>query len=220
MSRAITLLALSLVAVTPAPAEVAIVLLDGRVLDGVSLELKDDNYQLELDDERGTLTLPAGLVREIRFFEGPEPDAFDAATGEPAPEAADERDRTPRDLALDAEDPSPDPRRPETRTPSPAVQVRAFGRPPAEFRPGAVDTRWRYEDVLGRKTDVTQFNPARWYRPALSSTWSPSSALDSTSPYPSFSPTRWYRPRTRSTWFPRDGFAATEWFPPVVTTRD
>ncbi len=220
MSRAITLSFLLLVAATAAPAGVEIVLQDGRVLKGATLELKDDNYLFELDGGQGTLALPAGLVREIRFFDAPEPDAFDAATGEPVEPPVDELDRTPRNLVVDPADPAPDTRRPDPRTPPPAEQVRAFGRPPATFRPGAVDTVWRNEDVLGRNTDATQFNPSRWYRPARSSEWSPTSAFDDRSAYPSFNPSRWYRPRTRSTWFPRDAFAPTEWFPPVVSSRD
>lgn len=171
----------------PARAGAELTLTDGTVLSGTSLERKDHLYLLTTEDGE-VVTVPVEQVKTFRLFDDPEA-APSAIKLEP-----------PRTLS------GPDPETP--RFAGPPEQIAAFRRPPAAFRPDAVRSRWEPEDAFAGR-DVTQFNPARWYRAPIDPTWTPTPALKNRGDVTHFNPARWYRPPIDPIWRPKDGFATS-----------
>lgn len=199
-----------LVAVFPAAAGssafagVALELDDGRVLRGDSVEAVGDLLVLINGGDR--VILPRELVVGMALFneaaveDAPEADVIvtppDAGQAAAPDGAADERDEMPR-RPLDA-----------------------FRRPPATFVRPPLDTRWRFDSVIGRETEVTNFNPVIWYRPPTEFRWRPDASWQEAEPLFSMRARGWYRPPVTTRWSPRDGFAPTTWFAPVAPDRD
>jgi hypothetical protein len=196
-----------LVALAPALAGAELVLEDGQVLSGTSVERRGDLFHLELASG-GVLPIPVELVLELRL------------TGEEPAESESDPDEVPAQPAPTAEGAEDEPasgmRRSEPRTLAgrpggaelrkPHEQLAVLG-PPARFRRGVFDPVWRpSSDWGGPATDVTQFNPARWYRPPIDPRWQPSSDYTRGSDVTQFNPVHWYRPPISSTWWPTDGF--------------
>ena len=118
-------------------------------------------------------------------------------------------DFTPTDDGAPATDAGLTERAPR-RPPRLDQQLAAFDRDQASFARSTVSPFWRYDDVLGEGTDVTQFNASRWYRPGYEPFWEAESAYDYTSRIPDFNPSGWYRPAVNTRWYPKDGWDETE----------
>lgn len=171
------------VAATQLHAGADLVLRDGGVLSGESVERTRDGLFLLTIEDGSVLTIPVNLVKSLRLTGGEDP----APTGIVV--AGPENVAGPKD-------PIP--------LPSPEKQLAAFGRPPATFARSNVNPTWRPGNALG--PDVTQFNPARWYKTALSMDWTPVSAFRASKDVTQFNPVRWYKAPTDSSWRPTDGW--------------
>ena len=204
MTRLARLLpALLVLAALPAPAAVEIVFEDGTEISGSSLEREGDLYLLKLETGE-TIAFPFELVSLVRLT--------DEVAGLSEAEESVGLPDLGEELAGEGYAP--------VRPTAPSEQLAAFGRGPAAFRTPPVASSWTPEDSLGYRSDVTQFNPSRWFRPAHDPTWGPTSGYEKTSGPPDFNTSRWYRPPVRSVWRPRDGWGSTVWFPPLFATRD
>lgn len=167
----------------PVQAGAELKLADGQVLRGASVELKDDMYALRLAS--GTvLSVPAGLVKELRLVddEKPAPTAFRETEGE-----------------VIAGPPRP------VKPPKPAEQTRALG-PPATFRTSPVQgelpggTYW-YPDPAGN-----EFNPSKWSKGVFDPIWTPRSAFDGSKNVLAAGRSRWRTSSFDPVWWPVDGF--------------
>ncbi len=170
----------------PALAGAELVLLDGQVLSGVSVERKGDAYQLAGED--GTvMAIPAALVKEMRLTGGdaPPPTGLTFSGSE---------------TLAGLEVPAPGRRE----------MLAAFGRPPALFRPPSGAERWTPRDGFEGK-DATRFRPTRWAEPVLDPVWWPASGFRSEGGA-GLRPVRWRPAVVDTTWKPRDGFGPTGWF--------
>ena len=175
---------------SPLRAGADLILEDGKVLEGTSLERsKEGVYLLKLEDGQ-VVIVPVELVKRIRLTGGEMDDA--APTGlRPGPE----------NLAGVPVEP------PKTRE-----QLASFGRAPARFRRATVATEWT--PVSGLGPDVTEFNPVRWFRAPTDFNWTPTSAFTVAGDVTEFNPVRWYRSPTDPIWRPTSGWrTATVWFP-------
>lgn len=92
-------------------------------------------------------------------------------------------------------------------TPTPAEQLAAFGRDPAMFQRPPVDATWRYEDVLGYETDVTQFRPSHWYRSKVDPNWRYEDVLGSRTDVTQFAPAQWPPAPVPPRWYPADAWS-------------
>jgi len=182
-------------AVTAARAGADLVLLDGRLLEGRSVERKEGAYLLTTS-LGNVITVPVELVKEMRLTGG------DAAppTGLVF--------STPKTVAGQ-----------EMKAPGRRDQLAAFGRPPALFQGSPMTGRWYPRDAFEGK-DATNFNPVKWAKATIDPVWSPLPAFSKTTDVTGFRPARWFRASIDPVWLPRDGFAPREWLPPVVKPRE
>lgn len=171
-------------------ASASLALVDGRIIDGVDVELKGDFYQLEIAD--GSLVaIPYELVSAIKLTEEGETRASDAASEPPAPSGL--RTAEAKTLAGPAMD-----------LPRPDDQLRVLG-PPARFRPGPVTTMlspsyWTLDPTQN------DFNPASWAQNVVRPDWQPVSAFDGRKDVLSPGRSTWRRNLIGSAWVPVDGF--------------
>lgn len=169
----------------PAHAGAELILQDGKILSGESVQRKKEGVYLLTTEDGDVLTVPVELVKKLRLTGG-EPEE-DVPTGLKVAE--------PGNLVGPPESFVP----PTTRE-----QLAAFGRPPALFRRPAIDSNWRPKNSLG--PDVANFNPARWYRAPIDPFWKPVSAFQASRDVTSFHPVRWYQPALDSVWRPTSGW--------------
>jgi hypothetical protein len=160
-----------------------LVLIDGGVLKGEAVERTKDGLYLLTTADGSVLTVPVSVVKALRLTGGEDP----APTGMLV--------TGPRTVA-GPDDPIPQD--------SPAEQVAAFGRPPARFAQATIDPNYRMVSALG--PDVSDFNPARWYKTARSFEWTPTPAYRASQDRTQFNPVRWYKSPTDPTWRPTSGF--------------
>jgi hypothetical protein len=161
-----------------------IVLLDGRILSGVSVVFLEGAFSLETG-AGGSVAVPMELVRELRLGEPAEP-----------PATAGLRRAEPQQLAgLPG----------GVRPLEPREALAAFGRPPARFRPSILDPAWTPVD--GWSNRAAAGNPARWAKPVFDPIWRPRNAFERD--WTEFRPARWARPIFDVHWFPADGFRRT-----------
>ena len=188
---------LLLLASSPALAGAELILKDGMVLSGTDLELKGDAYVLHTSAD-AAIAIPWQLVARVRLIG----DDLQAPSGMRISKA--------QQLAGPAVAP---------QTPGYREQHAAFGRPPARFADPQPE-RWRPTSDIGEATDVTAFNPARWYVAPIDPIWTPRSAFGKADDRTEFHPARWYRAPMDATWWPVDGFGGTRWFAPVTAEGD
>lgn len=184
MIRAVLALAVLAVTSGPAAATAQLVLRDGRVLEGESVERRDELFFLKQKD--GSVSaIPAESVKELRLQDDPDaaPSGIKLAT--------------PKTLAGS----SPEPVRPGGTD----EQLGAFPKPITAPHPEPVPTGWMPTDSLAGR-DVTEFRPAHWYRSPIDPLWVPVSAFTNRTDVTNFRPTRWTRV-IEYTWVPKDGWA-------------
>lgn len=155
--RSPLLLALALLPLgEPARAQgaAAIVLADGRVLEGEDVRREGDLIVLELPTGEA-IAVPDALVGRLRLGDGgPLPLSRKAPPGLRLAE--------PETLAGTF---VPPPRREE--------QVAVFGEP-ARFNPGPIDVSWKPRSWFDPDRDVLARSRARWARSLLDPNWTPS----------------------------------------------
>lgn len=164
---------------------------DGMVVSGASVERTKEGLYLLTRDDGDVVSIPVELVKKLRLMSDEDP----VATGMKltGPEAI---------------------VGPPIQSPRAKEQLAAFGREPARFQPGAVDTQWWPQNALG--PDVTEFNPVRWFKAPVNVSWTPTSDYRVSSDVTEFNPVRWYQAPTDPTWHPTSGFRpASTWFQPL-----
>jgi hypothetical protein len=174
--------AMVLATAIPAWAGAALVLRDGTVLEGEGLERTRDGLYLLTIAEGNVIPVPVSLVKELRLLGGEDPAPSGVKVSRPETLAG-----------------LPDPRPPRHDE-----QLRAFARPAAAFVRGAVETNWTPRSALA--PDVSQFNPARWYRAGRDFSWTPTPAFRASQDVTRFSPVRWAAPTIDPVWRPADGW--------------
>lgn len=193
----LTAVILVILSLLPAAARAGadLVLLDGRLIQGRSVERKEDVYFLTTP--RGNvIPVPVELVKELRLTAG------DATPPTGLVFA------TPRTLAgLEVE------------LGGRREQLAAFGRPPALFQGSPMTGRWYPKNAFAGK-DVSAFRPVTWARSSIDPVWSPVPAFTAASDVTEFRPVRWRQPSIDPVWRPRDGFAPREWLAPIVKNRE
>ena len=172
---------------SPTVAGVKLLLEDGQVIEGRSMEVKDSVYLLTLETGN-VLPIPVPLVADIERTE----DESSLAAGLTKAE--------PQTLAGDPQ---------AAKLPTLTEQMKALRAGRSVFRPSVIDPIWvPVSDWDQDPQQGNNFHPVHWYRPAIDSRWSPTSALgrDVTN----FNPVRWYRAPIDPTWWPTDGFATND----------
>lgn len=171
-----------------------LVLLDGKVLAGRSVERKGGTYLLESD--RGfVMPVPVELVKEMHLTGGDAPVRTGLTYSEPETLAGS-----------------------DVKIPTFRDQVAAFGKPPVVWAGSPASWRWDPTDAFEGQ-DHTEFSPARWAQPILDPIWVPVSGFRSDGGVTQFSPARWRADVLSPMWQPRDSFGETEWFAPVVSPQ-
>ncbi len=178
-----TAMAIHLVAIS-AFAGAELVLEDGQVLSGKSVERKKDLYFLELSTEN-VLPVPAELVRELRL------------TGEDDPAPTGLR---PAEAETLVGPPG------KIEFPNTAEQLAVLDQGRSRFQAGWLDPVWRPSSDWTFDPSMNNFNPARWYQAPIDPTWTPSSAFGASGDVTDFNPARWIEAPIDSTWWPTDGF--------------
>jgi hypothetical protein len=173
---------------SPALAGAAVVLEDGRVLEGLEVRREGDLVTLVLES-RDALVLPASLVVETRLAQ--------------APSAAERAERRPpsgiRVLS-----------RPETvagaSLPLPRLgdQIRVFG-DAARFRRDVVSPGWEPADSW-RGSSADDWSPARWAAGLVRTSWEPVSAFDADNDVLAPGRSAWRSSIIDPSWMPADGF--------------
>jgi len=180
---------------TAAWAGADLILLDGKLLQGRSVERRDGVYLLTTSFDN-VIPVPAELVREMRLTGGDAVPPTGLVYG------------PPRQLAG-----------PAIEIPGRREQLAAFGRPPALFQGASNTGRWNPQDGFKGK-DASSFHPVFWVKPAIDPVWSPTPAYTSATDVTEFRPARWYRSTIDPVWRPRDDFRPREWFAPIVKGRE
>ncbi len=197
MIRFVAAVAVTLaLAASPARASAELLLLDGQLLKGSSVEFKEGVYLLTMPTG-GVVSVPVELVKEMHLLDERPPTGL--RTGEPATLVG------PPDLEPPA---------------GPEDQLAAFGRPPATWAGSTADSEWRPTSAWRPGTGGVDFNPARWARETIDPNWTPRSAYTTSQDVTEFNPVHWYQAPIESTWWPRSGFGATTWFPTVLGHRE
>jgi hypothetical protein len=183
------LVAALLIAPLPALAGAELLLKDGQLFVGESVERKGDYMLLRISDDE-VFTVPIELVAEMRLTGDDDPDASgiepavaETLVGEPG----------------------------AAHTPDTDEQLAVFEKP-AAFRESIIDPVWRPDTDWPDGDPGNEFHPVDWYDPPINPRWTPRSAFKQSGDVTQFNPVKWYRPAIDSTWRPRDGFGPTIWF--------
>jgi hypothetical protein len=203
-------LAVVLAGAAAGAAEAVLVLDDGQEIRGVDLERDPAGAYVLTLATGAKLSLPASLVVEVRL-------SAEGAPSEPeTPPVAE-----PREPPEPEVDPGPEPPtgfevgegRERAGSPTdgrtPPVSERLAALPESgrsRFRGGAFDPTWTPSSDWDASTDVTQFNPARWYRAPIDATWTPRSAFGSGLDVLAGSRATFQRSILDPTWAPTNGF--------------
>ena len=183
MRRAAWILALCFPAAFAAGAPAALVLTDGRVIEGTEIVRQGESF-LVTQEGGNTITFPVLLVKEIRIGDSGSPKAppgFDYSG--------------PKTLAGPKELPSQDPR----------VQQRALG-PPTRWSKDALDTSWVPTSPFDPDVDVLGPSRARWAKSAVDTTWVPKSVFDLSKDVLAGSRSTWSKDAVSTAWAPKDSF--------------
>jgi hypothetical protein len=195
VKRAAAILAVLGFLATAAWAGADLLLVDGTLLQGRSVERKGGSYLLSTNFGN-VITVPVELVKEMRL------------TGGDATPPTGLVYATPKTLAG-----------PEVKLPGRREELAAFGRPPALFQGSPMSFRWYPTNAFQGK-DATQFHPVTWAKATIDPIWSPVSAYTWSTDMTEFHPVLWRQPLIDPIWNPTDGFGPREWFAPIVKKRD
>ncbi|MBP7148994.1 MAG: hypothetical protein KBD01_15795 [Acidobacteria bacterium] len=158
---------------------IVLVLKDGTEVEAEDFERNGDIYELRLASG-DLVTLPAHLVVEIRIV--------DAAPRQVPPAPPPEEPR-PQQLSG-----------PEVKPPTVTEQLKAFGRPPAEFAQPTFDPHWEPRSGFTELNDP-HMKPTEWARPTFDPHWEPQSGFTALND-PKMKPTEWAKPTFDPHWQP------------------
>lgn len=183
--RASSLLLITILAASgPALAGAELRLIDGQVLVGEGVERRAEFYVLELSTG-DQLTIPFELVAQVKLTGDDDPDATGLVEAEGQTLVG-----PPGGPTL--------PKRDE--------QLQAFGRPPAVFQPGVIDSTWEPKSDWDMDPAThNNWNPARWATSPIDWNWTPRSVFRKSSDVTEFSPVRWAKSPVSYLWYPTDG---------------
>jgi len=171
----------------PALAGVKLLLEDGQVLEGRSVEREGPMYLLTLETDN-VLPIPVPLVASIERTED---------------ESSLPRGLTKAEPVTLAGDPA------AARLPTLADLMHELRASASVFQPGVIDSSWvPVSDWDLDPQHGNNFHPVHWYRPPIDPRWEPTSGLREGATW--LSPVRWYRAPIDPTWRPTDGFAARD----------
>jgi len=183
--RTIRILAgLLLLAGAPLSAGTELLLEDGQVVEGRSIQRKGSLILLKLESG-AVVPFPVELVREVRL------------TGDDEPAPSGMRPGRARTLVGPPQGPV---------LAKPAEQLEAFGENRSTFRRSVISPYWFPESDWADDPALNNFNPTRWYRAPIDAVWIPTSAFRASDDATQFNPARWYRAPIDPTWYPTDGF--------------
>lgn len=184
------------VAAAPAFAEAKLVLKDGTVLSGRSVQRKDDLYLLE-GEQGAVIPVPVELVQQMQLLEeGTVPTGIVVAK--------------PKTVGGPAW---------AGKTPPFRDQVAAFGKPGYVPPLPPVDPSWR---PTSDWTDEGKgpLAPLHWTVAPFDPTWTPTSAFTKAGDVTNFRPTRWFANPINPVWRPIDSWGDTVWFRPLVAPAE
>jgi hypothetical protein len=196
IARALLAIVLAGLAWGPALAEAKLVLRDGTVLTGKSVQRKDGLYLLE--GEKGSIVpVPAELVAQLQLLDGMRaPSGIEVAK--------------PKTVAGPAW---------AGTTPPFREQIAAFGA--AGYVPPLppVDPVWRPASDWTEEGKAALL-PVRWSVAPMDTSWTPKSAYTKAGDVTGFHPVRWFAPRINPVWTPVDSWGETVWFRPLVAPTE
>ncbi|MBZ5638177.1 MAG: hypothetical protein LAO51_05380 [Acidobacteriia bacterium] len=195
MRRLATIMAVLGFLATAVWAGADLVLVDGTLLRGRSVERKGNTYFLTTNRDN-VIAVPVELVKEMRLTGGDAKPPTGLVYAGPMTLAG-----------------------PELTLPGRRESLAAFGRPPALFQGSPMSFRW-YPTNAYQGKDATQFNPVVWAQTTIDPIWSPLPAYTPSSDVTQFHPVLWRQPLIDPIWRPRDGFAPGEWLAPVVKEKE
>jgi hypothetical protein len=204
----------------PALAGAELVLQDGQVLKGESIERKGDLYELVLPGG-GRLPVPAGLVRQIHL--SGDGSAVDVSIKPAAPPKAKTASKTkPPAKTAKAATPKPAPRAPGGLTAAPPQTLAGPPgpvRPPelkeqlgvmrnnrSVFAPSVINPGFTPHSDWDLSLGRNEFRPSRWAPSVIDPNWSPRPAYTTESDVTGFNPVRWFEAPIDPRWYPSDGF--------------
>ncbi len=166
----------------PVVGGVKLLLHDGQVIEGRSVEREETMYLLTLDTDH-VLPIPAPLVAAVE------------RTAEPLPGGLTEAE--PMTLAGDPE---------AAKLPTLTDLMQELKASTSVFRRSIIDPTWVPSSDWDTDPEKgNNFHPVHWYQPPVNPIWEPTSGLGED--VTEFNPVRWYRAPIDPTWRPTDGFA-------------
>ena len=168
-------------------------LIDGRVLEGVTVERVDGGYQLLLESG-ARIVVPEALVREVRLIVEP---AETATPDEVLPEAPVQdpaEEIPPEELPLEP---------PLRKTYS---QLAVFGPQRAVVARNNVDPSWWPSSDWRQDLVENEFEASSWMNSTVGARWVPEESFDPSDDWIISPPARWASPPVGSAWRPREGF--------------
>ena len=180
-------------------ADAHLVLQDGQVLSGTSVELQDDLYLLTLESG-DVLPLPVALVREVHRSATPKQDD----------EAEDEIDSLPileTEIVPVQTREQPSAHIGVTERPRRLIELPDGGRSASNFSQSLVDPDFRLSSGYEENSMLGVFDTSFWTDGVLDSNWVDESGFDLPEGVPALRPDRWNKAAQRPFWKPKEGFA-------------
>jgi hypothetical protein len=191
---------IGLLATTVASADAHLVLRDGQVLSGTSLEQEDGLYLLTLESG-DVLPLPAALVLEVhRSATRAEEDPAEQDGPAPLPQLEMELvPAQPRELPSDDIGVPERPRR--------LIELPDGGRSASTFSRSLIDPAYVLESGYAERPMLGVFDESLWGGGPLDPNWKLDSGWELPEGEPTLHPDRWNKAAQRPFWKPKDGFA-------------
>lgn len=196
-----------------ARADVQLVLIDGKTLDGVDVRRDQQVYLLTLENGR-VAAVPVELVKEVRL-EGPAKEKQEAREAQRGPDGIiieDEEDN--RTLAGEEDFKHPGVRYgkgeqlagPDAVTIDTSEELAVFGEP-AKFQEDIIDSEWVPEsDWDDDPVKNNNFAPSTWSKGWNDPSWEPESAFDKNEDVLASGNSTWSESVIDNEWRPTDGF--------------
>lgn len=188
-----------LLAAPAALADAHLVLRDGQVLSGSSVELQGDLYLLSLETG-DVLPFPVALVSEVhRSAEANPPAKDDEEPGElPILEMeivpVQTREVPPEDIGV-------------VERPRRTIELPDGGRGVSEFSRSLVDPHWMPDSGYSEKPMLGLFDTPFWADGPIDPNWNDESGFELPEGVPAFRLDKWNPASQRSIWKPKEGFA-------------
>jgi hypothetical protein len=194
----------ALLAVLPAASVVSaddhLVLSDGQVLSGSSVELQGDLYLLTLESG-DVLPLPVALVREVHRAAKPEPSTDADNEDLDVLPVFETEILTDRARELPSEDLG------VVERPRRLIELPDDGRSASTFSQSLVDPDFRLTSGYEQNSMLGVFDTSFWPGATLDSDWGMESGFELPEGEPATHPDRWNKAAQGPIWKPKEGFA-------------